>query len=318
MKNKGFTIIELMIAVAIMGSLTAIAVPAYQAYLGRSKASEAMSGMAPYQKAVSECFMNNGSLVGCSGGQNGISESMTMTYGSLRVMDGIIVYTFGNNANPIVAGNTITFTPESSGGAQVWLCSSSLEKSYLPSTCESGVSIIVTSSPTPTPSASLSPTITPSPTPSATADATFNGVNFSECIRLAVDTSSEAYQTCISGAIAVLTAGTNQIGEAMGGCFPNGEGITSCNVSYVIGTYGMFGGISGSYATIEVMTADNLDYAGYLAVAAIQGIDLNNKIVCQPSQAVPATCPSGSYTPVFGSSSDGMGMPEITGFSLNN
>ena len=59
-KNQGFTLIELMIVVAIMGILIALAMPAYQTYFGRSKFSEVMAVVSAVRKSVDTCYQVNG------------------------------------------------------------------------------------------------------------------------------------------------------------------------------------------------------------------------------------------------------------------
>jgi len=58
--NKGFTLIELMIVIAILGILMAIAIPAYNDYLARARASEAVYAAAPYKLGASEYYISNG------------------------------------------------------------------------------------------------------------------------------------------------------------------------------------------------------------------------------------------------------------------
>ena len=60
--QKGFTLIELMIVVAIIGILAAIAIPAYQDYTTRAKVTEAVNAMAPAKTSVSEYYISNGSM----------------------------------------------------------------------------------------------------------------------------------------------------------------------------------------------------------------------------------------------------------------
>jgi len=60
--NQGFTLIELMIVVAIVGILAAIAIPAYQDYTVRSKISEAMTALAAAKTSISESYISNGGM----------------------------------------------------------------------------------------------------------------------------------------------------------------------------------------------------------------------------------------------------------------
>lgn len=136
-KPSGFSLIELMIVIAIVGVTASVAVPAYQNYLGRSKVSEALQMAGPYQKAIAECYSTSGTMSGCSNNSNGISESASGTYGSLAATDGNIVFTFNSAAKPLPAGSTFTLSPRvtTSNDPITWDCSSTLDKSYLPSTC---------------------------------------------------------------------------------------------------------------------------------------------------------------------------------------
>jgi prepilin-type N-terminal cleavage/methylation domain-containing protein len=77
--QKGFTLIELMIVIAIIGILSAIAIPQYSSYVSRTRASNAVSEMAIYRTAIAVCMAEqiNGASECGTFGQNGIPNAMT-------------------------------------------------------------------------------------------------------------------------------------------------------------------------------------------------------------------------------------------------
>jgi type IV pilus assembly protein PilA len=142
--QQGFTLIELMIVVAIIGILAAIAIPAYQDYTIRAQVSEGLNLSAGAKAAVSEYFMDRGTLP-ANNTQAGIATVATEIQGNyvsqLNVANGVITVTYSStapqSANAAINLSTLTLTPNTSQpGAIDWDCSSAtLAAKHLPSAC---------------------------------------------------------------------------------------------------------------------------------------------------------------------------------------
>jgi type IV pilus assembly protein PilA len=124
--QKGFTLIELMIVVAIIGILAAIAIPAYQDYTIRAQVSEGMNLAAAAKAAVAETFLNRG-VAPALRVNAGMSAAATDTSGKyvtqVAVTNGVITITYGNEANAAIATQTLNLVPYvTPDGSVAWQC----------------------------------------------------------------------------------------------------------------------------------------------------------------------------------------------------
>ncbi len=117
--QQGFTLIELMIVVAIVGILASIAIPAYQDYITKAKFSEALSLSDSYKTAVGMCIQeNNGDKAVCDAGTMGVpaAPSATTNVASIGVTDGAITAT----ATAVAGGYTSILTPTVNSTNVTW------------------------------------------------------------------------------------------------------------------------------------------------------------------------------------------------------
>ena len=137
--QNGFTLIELMIVVAIIGILAVIAIPAYQTYLIRAQIAEGLNLVAPIKQALVEYNKNTGTYPA----NNTEAALLTPTsysgnyVSSISVSGATISILYGNKANGEISGWTVSVIAQDNPGSTSWICQSggNIPSKYLPSAC---------------------------------------------------------------------------------------------------------------------------------------------------------------------------------------
>ncbi|UCM53839.1 prepilin-type N-terminal cleavage/methylation domain-containing protein [Aeromonas dhakensis] len=124
-KQSGFTLIELMIVVAIVAILAAIALPAYQDYTRRARATEVVVATGGYKTGVEVCAQSTQTLTGCDAGTNGIPAAISGASGTskvatMSVTNGVITGTGTADTGTGGTGCSISLTPTIDNGRVLW------------------------------------------------------------------------------------------------------------------------------------------------------------------------------------------------------
>jgi type IV pilus assembly protein PilA len=142
-KQQGFTLIELMIVVAIIGILAAVALPAYQDYTARSQVSEAITLASGLKPTISEIWADRGNITDADSGSAGLPAAADVVgkyVASVSVTDGLITATMrATGVTNSIASKTLSLSPITGTGPILWTCkpgaTDGLDPKYVPSSC---------------------------------------------------------------------------------------------------------------------------------------------------------------------------------------
>ncbi|MDH3747998.1 MAG: pilin [Gammaproteobacteria bacterium] len=137
--QQGFTLIELIIVVAIIGILASVAMPTYQSYTVRAQVSEGLNLTGPLQSAIAEYYNDYGAYPTDNGdaGLDAATNYSGKYVDGISVNGAVISIQYGKDANAQINGETVTLTAAPNLGSMNWDCASGgvIPDTLLPQVC---------------------------------------------------------------------------------------------------------------------------------------------------------------------------------------
>ena len=137
--QKGFTLIELMIVVALIGILAMLAMPAYQGYIIRAQIAEGLNLVGPHKAAVGAYYQQAGTWP-ANNAEAALATASSYSgryVSSISVNSDVISIFYGNSANVEINGFAVNITATPNTGSMTWVCASAgiISNAYLPPAC---------------------------------------------------------------------------------------------------------------------------------------------------------------------------------------